>query len=418
MRVPRGVATIRQPFALRNYRLYIVGNIASNIATWLQKVAVGWLTWELTHSAAWLGAMALAEAGPTLVLSLLAGTMVDRVDFFKMLKLAQGLILIYAVATAALTITGLMTVWLLLGLTIMRGAVGAFYRPARMTVVYAIVGREMLPAALAFNSMIFNGSRFVGPALGGAIIVAADAGWAFAAAAGLYFVYSIVLRSIDLDCAPVKQLQRGVIEETAEGLRYILSHRGIRLQLALLLGTAFLARPLTDLLPGFAGEVFDRGAHGLALLLSAHGLGAMAGAVLLAGRSEGINGMTSISFGSILLIGLSLLLFIATPVFWTACVLVAVVGFGFIIQNVTNQILVQTAVEQSVRGRVVSVYGMIQQGMPALGALLMGIWAEQSGMRVPVAAGALLCLLLWLWAWPQRGATASSLEAEPAAKTL
>ncbi|NIN34188.1 MAG: hypothetical protein GTO60_03425 [Gammaproteobacteria bacterium] len=204
-----------------------------------------------------------------------------------------------------------------------------------------------------------------------------------------------------------------MIHETLEGLRYILSHNGIRFQLSLLFGTALLARPLTDLLPAFAGDVFDSGADGLAFLLSAHGLGALVGTIYLAGRSRGINGMTAISFGCILLMAVSLLLFVTTSVFVLACILMAVVGFAFIVQNVTNQTLIQSAVEPAVRGRVLSLYGMIQKGTPALGALFMGIWAEHAGLRVPVAAGALGCLLLWFYAWPQRSTLAIVLEAKP-----
>jgi predicted MFS family arabinose efflux permease len=203
-----------------------------------------------------------------------------------------------------------------------------------------------------------------------------------------------------------------MVVEIADGLRYILTHYGIRLQLVLLVGTALLARPLTELMPGFAGEVFDRGANGLALLLSTHGLGAMVGAFMLAGRAQGLKGMTAITIGSISLIGVSLLLFVATPVFWIACLLAGVVGFGFIVQNVTNQTLIQSATDPAFRGRVLSIYGMFVQGVPSLGALFIGVLAERLGLRVPTAGGALLCLLLWLWAWQQREPLAASMEAE------
>jgi MFS family permease len=414
MKIPGGLSAIRLTFAVRDFRLYVLGNVASNVAVWLQKVAVGWLAWELTHSAGWLGVLALAEAAPALALSLLAGAVVDRVNYFKLLRITQALRVLYAAMLAVLTLSGLMSIWLLLTLTIMVGTVDAFYRPARMTVVYNIVGRELLASALSINSIIFNLSRFIGPALGGAIIVAGSVGWAFAVAAALYFVYTVVLVFIVVDAAPVDRVRQRMAVEIVEGLRYIVTHYGIRLQLLLLVGTAFLTKPLTDLMPGFAGEVFDEGANGLALLLSSHGLGAMVGALMLAGRAQGLEGMTAITIGSILLIGMSLLLFAATQVFWIGCLLAAMIGFGFIIQNVTNQTLIQSATDPAFRGRVLSIYGMFNQGVPALGALLIGFLAETMGLRIPIAGAALLCLLLWVWAWPQRRLLASCMETKPA----
>jgi MFS family permease len=412
-----GLDAIRLTFANRDYRLFVIGNVASNLAVWVQKVAIGWLTWELTHSAAWLGVIAVAGSAPALLLSLIAGAVIDRVDYFKILRITQSFRMLYAAGMAALVLSGLMNIWLLLALSVMLGASDAFYRPARMTVVYHLIGRDLLASALAVNSLIFNLSRFIGPALGGAIIVVAGVGWALVAVAALYLVYSVVLRFIVIDSAPLKRVRQPMLWEIRDGLRYILTHYGIRLQLVLLVGTGLVAKPLTDLMPGFAGEVFDRGANGLALLLSAHGIGAMAGALLLVGRAQNLRGTTSITIGSILLIAISLLLFVATPVFWIACVMAGIVGFGFVIQNVTNQTLIQSATDPIFRGRVLSIYGMFADGVPSLGALLIGILAGHTGLRVPIAGGALLCLLLWLWAWKQRKPLAASMEAESAGET-
>jgi MFS family permease len=412
--IPGGLKAIRLTFAIRDYRLYVTGNVASNIAVWLQKVAIGWLAWELTHSTAWLGIIALAESAPTLLLSMVAGAVIDRMDYIRILRITQSFRMFHAAAMAALALSGLMNIWFLLVLSILIGSSDAFYRTARMTVVYHLIGRDLLPSAVALNAIIFNLSRFVGPALGGAIIVAAGVGWGFAAAAVLFLVYSVVLRCMSLDYKPVKRMREPMLAEIKDGLRYIWSHVGIRLYLVLLVGTGLLAKPLTDLMPGFAGQVFERGAHGLALLLSCHGIGATIGAMMLAGRAKSLDGMSAITIGSILLIAISLLLFVATPVFWIACVLSAVAGFGFIVQNVTTQTMMQAATDPAFRGRVLSIYGMFAQGVPSLGALLIGYLAEYLGLRIPVAGGALLCALLWWWAWRKRKELAATMEAKPA----
>jgi predicted MFS family arabinose efflux permease len=348
---------------------------------------------------------------------MIAGAVIDRVNYFKLLKFTQLFRVAHAVVMAVLALSGYMNIWFLLALSIMIGSSDAFYRTARLTVVYHLIGRDLLASAVAVNAIIFNLSRFIGPALGGALIVAGGAGWAFVVAAVLFLVYSVVLRLMSFDCPPVKRMREPMLAEIRHGLRYIYGHFGIRLQLALLVATGLAAKPLTDLMPGFSGEVFNEGAHGLAILLSVHGIGATGGALMLAGRSKSIKGMTSISIGSILLFAVALLLFAATPLFWIACVMSGVAGFGFIVQNITNQTLIQSATDPAFRGRVLSIYGMFAQGVPSVGALLMGFLAEHMGLRIPVAGGAALCVLFWLWAWRKRKVLAASLEANPQAKT-
>jgi predicted MFS family arabinose efflux permease len=417
MKIPGGLSALQRTFVLPNYRLYVIGNLSSNLGLWVQRVAIGWLTWELTNSTAWLGGIAIAESAPTIAFGLIAGTVVDRVDYFKMMRITQACSLLYAVAMAAFTFAGWMNIWLLLTLTIARGSIIAFHRPSRMTVVYSLVGRDLLPSALAMNSMIFNTARFVGPAIGGAIIVAGGAAWTFAVGAVLFFVFTLSLRAMDVPAVPPVAPERrevSMLSDTVEGLRYILSHPGIRTQLSLLVVTSIFAKPVTDLLPGFAAQVFERGPVGLAFLLSFHGIGAMAGGLWLASRGKGLSGMTAMSIRNILLISIGLLLFSATDVFWIACPLIAWIGYTFIVQGVSNQTLIQSAVDPALRGRVISIYGLVAQGVPAIGSLIMGGVAEHVGLRPPIAVGALICLALWVWAWRERKPLAAILEADPA----
>jgi predicted MFS family arabinose efflux permease len=263
------------------------------------------------------------------------------------------------------------------------------------------------------NSMIFNTSRFIGPAIGGAIIVAGGAAWTFAMGAALFFVFTLSLRAMDVTPVKPERRQSSMVSDSLEGVRYILSHVGIRTQLSLLVVTSIFAKPVTDLLPGFAAQVFQRGPEGLALLLSFHGLGAMAGGLWLASRGKGLSGMTAMSIRNILLISIGLLLFSSTDVFWIACPLLAWIGYTFIVQGVSNQTLIQSAVDPALRGRVISIYGLVAQGVPAIGSLLMGGAAEHFGLRPPIAVGAMICLALWAWAWKERKPLAAILEADP-----
>ncbi len=423
MKIPGGFGAIRDTFQNKNYRLYVLGNLSATTGMWTQRVAIGWLTWDLTHSAAWLGGIAIAESIPTLLLGLFAGALVDRMDYLKMLRISQALSVSYSVMLAIATFSGHMHIGLLLGLTIFRGSVLAFSRPSRMTLVYALVGRDRLASALAVNSMIFNMSRFIGPAIGGGIIALGGARYgtalAFTVSATLLFAMTICLSIMHFPPLPAREsgARRSMLGETLDGVRYIVAQPTIRVQLFLLVGTSLFAKPVIDLFPGFAAEVFDSGAHGLGMLLSFHGLGAMAGGMWLASRSSGMKGLTNVTIVNILFMALALFLFVISDMFWLGCVMAALTGAAFIIMSVGNQTLIQAAVEPDLRGRVISVYGMVAQDVPAVGAMMMGGFAEHFGLQLPVAIGAGVCLFLWAWAQRQRNWLVAAVEAEtPAVK--
>jgi predicted MFS family arabinose efflux permease len=268
---------------------------------------------------------------------------------------------------------------------------------------------------LALNSTIFNTSRFIGPAIGGLILVAGGPKWTFVVGALMFFVFTLCLRAMNMpEVKPIPRERRpSVLIETIEGLRYTISHTGIRKQLTLLIGTSLFAKPVTDLMPGFAAQVFNMGPHGLAILLSAHGIGATTAGIWLAGRDKGVKGMTAVTIRNVLLMSIGLLIFTATDTFWIAVPVVCWIGFTFITQGVTNQTLIQSAVAPAFRGRVVSTYGLINQGVPSIGSFTMGILAEHFGLRIPVAAGAVVCVLLWATAFRQRKSMAAELEVDP-----
>lgn len=402
---------LRRLLKIRDFRFYLVGNLNSNLATWIQKIAVGWLAWELTGSTTWLGLIALAEAIPTLMLSLLAGTIIDRVDYFRLLKLAQLTIVSYAAIMVITTAADIMTIGLLMALSFFRGMAGAFYRPARMTVVYALVGKPLLPQALAVNAIIFNASRFIGPAVGGLIIVSYGVEAALFTVLIMYLIYSVILSIIRVVPEPSARNQSGLLRETVNGLAYIARNTGIRLNLLMLLGLALLARPIIELLPGVADLVYSAGANGLAILLSANGAGALLGAFFMAKRRGSTDGMARMSFNCILLAGISLIAVMVMPRIEAGAIAAAALGFALIVYNVSNQTLIQSAVSPTMRGRVLSVYGLLNQGVPALGALLLGAMAEFWGLQLPIIVGGLLCILAWAITYWHRAYLIDRIEA-------
>ncbi len=400
---------IARAFRNRNYRIWTAGNALSLVGTWIQRVTVGWLAWELTHSGTWLGLIAAAEFLPSIFAGPLGGAVADRLDRLNLTRICQTLLMLQALALGALTLAEMMTPEVLFLLTLFFGVVTAFNQPARLSLVAVLVRRDDISAAVAVNSVLWNGSRFIGPMIAGALIVGVGPGWTFMvkAATVLVFLFSIAL--IRLPPNPPRKAQIGMMREIAEGFRYVFRHRAIGSLLLLLVMGAVFARPFAELLPGFADVVFGRGAEGLALLTSATGLGATIGGVWLGQRGR-LAGQTRITIWSTLVLSIALLLFTATNWFWLGNLAVAIAGFGMVVSGITTQSLLQTATDPAMLARVLSIYGLSFRAGPALGALLMGAASEAIGLRLPVAIGAALCILAWYWAHRHRREIESVLE--------
>jgi predicted MFS family arabinose efflux permease len=410
---PSGFGGIARALRNPNYGLYTAGNAASLIGTWMQRIAVGWLTWQLTGSGAWLGAMAFADLFPTVIIGPVAGAAADRWDRLRVTKISQALAMAQSVVLFLLTISGLITIELLLVLTAALGVIAGFNQPARLALIPSLVRREDLAAAVAINSIIFNSARFIGPAVAGFMIVAGGISAAFAANAVSFVFFLVALSRIHLDSRPASvRAERGsLLGDVAAGIRYAAHHPGIAPLLLLLTVICLCVRPVVELLPGFAAAVFASGADGLAVLTSTIGAGAVLGGLWLARRSSDPAGLTTIALGNTLVLSLALLAFVASDRWWIALPALAVLGACMVISGVGTQTLLQLSVAGSMRGRVLSLYGIIFRGGPAVGALIMGVASEHAGLRLPLAVGALLAVLAWLCTWSARGRITGALEA-------
>jgi predicted MFS family arabinose efflux permease len=405
-----GYRNIVRALGNRNYRVYAIGNFVSLCGTWLQRIAVGWLAWQLTHSGAWLGVVAFADLFPTVVLSPFAGTLADRRDRLALIKTTQCAAMAQATLLAAMTFADLMTIGWLCALALAMGVINAINQPARLALIPSLVERSDLPAAVAINSTIFNAARFLGPALAGAAIAEGSVGLAFALNAASYVAFLAALHRVRLiGREPAPAPQRSFLGDSLETYAYVARHPGIGPMIVLLAATSIGSRAYVELLPGFADAVFGRGAQALAWLTATTGLGAMAGGVLMASRGARA-GLTRLVIANVLLMSLALLGFTATTSFWIALACVFVAGFSLVINGIGGQTLVQIAVDGALRGRVMSFYGMIFRGGPALGALIMGSLSSHFGLRLPVACGALVCAAFWLWAHLRRDRIAAALE--------
>jgi MFS family permease len=409
-----GFDNIARAFAQRNYRIYATGNGISLIGWWLQRVAVGWLTWTLTHSGTWLGLVSLADFLPVLFLSPLAGVLADRRDRISIIRITQLIGCAQATLLAVLVWTDVITVELLFTLVMLLGIASGLAQPARLALIPSLVDRASLASALAINSVLFNLARFIGPAIAGVLIAEIGIGAAFAANAVGYIAFQISL--IRLRGLPVQSVgvRQSAIRASVEAYAFASHHPGIGPMLLLFLATTIGTRGFIDLFPGFADHVFGRGPQGLSMLTSTVGLGAICGATWMAMR-PGLAGLAAIVLGHTLMMSLAILAFTATDRFYLALPCVFVAGAAMTITGTGAQTLIQAAVDARMRGRVMALYGMIFRAGPALGAVLMGWASEHVGLRPALATGALLSCGFWLLTRLRHKEIAAALEDVPAA---
>lgn len=408
-----GFGNISRAFAHRNYRIYTGGNGVSLIGWWLQRVAVGWLAWTLTHSGTWLGLVSLADFLPVLFLSPFAGVLADRRDRVWIIRITQLCGCAQASLLAVLVATDTITIELLFTLVLLLGIASGIAQPARLALIPSLIDRESLASALAINSVIFNLARFIGPAIAGVVIAEIGIATAFAANAVSYLAFQISLARLrGLPPVPVGEPQNA-IRASVEAYAYASRHKGIGPMLLLFAMTAIGTRGFIELFPGFADSVFARGPQGLAMLTSTVGLGAICGGAWMVLRPA-VAGLAAVVLGHTLMMSLAILAFTATDRFYIALPCVFVAGAAMTITGTGAQTLIQAAVDSRMRGRVMALYGMIFRAGPALGAVLIGMASEHLGLRLPLAIGALVSCAFWLLTRLRHKEIAAALEDHPA----
>jgi MFS family permease len=400
-------------FRIRNYRVYTAGNAISLIGSWMQRFSVGWLAWELSHSPTWLGVVAVADLMPTLVLSPLAGVLADRLDRVHLIWLTQILAMAQAAMLALLTYSGAITIESLFLLTLVLGIVNAVNQPARLALIPNLVDRANLPSAVAINALVFNGARFIGPAITGPIVYHGGVALAFALNSLTYLAFIVALTQIKLapDDHPVRARHARFLADTLAGYSYALGHPGIGRIILLFAVNSLALRGFVELFPAFADVIFGTGAIGLSWLVATLGLGAVAGGLWMV-RRPSIQGLTGLIMGHTFVVAVSVLGFTATANYWAALVCVFVCGFSLITTGISAQTLVQSAVDPAMRGRVMGLYGMLFRGGPAFNALILGWASSLFGLRLSVAAGAVICIAYWAWARSRQDEMERALEVE------
>lgn len=378
----------------RNYRLMWIGNWISLIGTWMQSVTQAWLLTKLSDSPLALGFLGAAASAPFLIFVLIGGLASDRFDRRRIIIVTQVLSLFQAATLAVLTLTGIIQPWHLIALAAVLGAINAFDIPARQSFVIELVGADQLPNALALNSTAFNVARVVGPAVGGGLVALTGEGICFLINALSYVAVLAALAMMDTTAITARQrLPQGQRGALLAGARFVARTPELRRTLALVGVISSVAIPYRNFLPDIARNVLHIGATRYGLLMAAAGAGATLGAVTLAGLT-----LTRERYRRILPLGLfgfcvTLAAFSQSTQFPLSLALLIGMGIcGIIYFNAANT-LVQLSVDDMHRGRVMSVYVLMQHGIPAFGSLALGWGAAGYGTPTALLAGAGVCML-------------------------
>ncbi|NBJ13001.1 MFS transporter [Microvirga arsenatis] len=378
---------VRAALREANYRIFTIGNVFSLVGTWVQRVALGWLVWELTDSGAWLGAVAFADLFPMVLVTPWAGAMADRSDRLQVTRISQALLMVHAGLLTILSALGLLTPGLVLVLALVGGIITAFNQPFRMALLPSLVERPNLVSAVAINSVVFNSARFIGPAIAGIVIEKGSLTLAFAINFGTFAIFSWALARIRLVNPEVgHSTSVGLITSVVEGWRYAAGHVGLGAMFLTLTVVSLCIRPILELMPSYAA-LFGSDAGRFAFMTSVTGLGALVGAVWLSRRTDPAS-VATMALSNGLLMGAALFVAAVAPQEWLGVVALFTVGFGMVVSGIASQTVIQLAVPDRLRGRILALHSMIFRGAPALGALVIGALSDVTGLRGPLAAGA------------------------------
>lgn len=358
----------------------------------MQTTAQSWLIYELTLSPLTLGVLSFASQLPTLIFSLFAGVLADRVNKRSALILTQSLAMIQAFVLAALVLSGRIQAWQVIALALVLGIINAFDNPIRQSFIPELVPRTDMMNAIALGASAFNGARIVGPALGGAIVAAIGAGGAFFLNALSFLAVLIGLLMMRVTPRPPRAQRDSMWTSLREGVGYIRDDRNVLTLLLMAMMVGIFGMPYATLMPVMAADVLGLGAGGYGLLLSATGVGALAGALMLASLGDFQHKGWLVTVGD-WAFPLTLLLFSVSRSLWVSVVVLAGLGLFLIIRNATTNTLLQTAVPDHLRGRVISVYMLMFIGMTPLGALLTGWLAQRFSAPTALQVGALALFL-------------------------
>lgn len=380
-------------FRNRDYALYFGGQLVSQVGTWMQQIAVSWLTYKLTSSAFLLAIVAVSATLPSLLLMPFAGVISDRFNRHKIVVATQIVAMIQATVLAYLTLTHQIVVWELIALGLLMGVVNGFDMPVRSAFVIDMVkSKDDLPATIAMNSSLMNVSRLFGPAVAGFVVASLGEGMCFAINAASYVAVIVALMFIKGSFGPKNTEHRPVLQEFLEGLKYAMGTTPIRAPILLLAIFGVGGFAYMTLLPVYVKQI-GGDANTLGYLSSASAFGSIIGTAVLATRKK-VPGLGKwiifASFGY----AVALICFGFAKTLWVALPVLVLLGAMMMLQMGCCNTILQSVVDNDKRGRVMSLFTLAFMGTMPIGSLIAG-WLEQYiGFNNVVLTCGVYCLMV------------------------
>ena len=381
--------------SVRNYRLYWAGMFISLIGTWIQIVALSWLVFELTKSAFLLGVVGFLSSIPVFLLSLFGGVAADRMNKRNILIFTQTAFMFLAFSLGALTQLKIITPAQIMWIALLDGIVMAFDAPSRQAVVVELVGKNHLMNAIALNSVAFNSSRIIGPALAGILVASVGMSGCFYINGISFLAVLIALFSIKIRDEAVKDSRFGLVKDLTEGLRLIKNNRVMLILITMVGVTSFFGISYVILMPIFANDILKVGVRGLAMLMSASGVGALSAALILA-RLGNFQYKGKVLVFSSFVFSLALILFSLSKTYLFSLFALALVGWSSVTAMAITNTLLQTMVSDEFRGRVMSVFMLTFAGTMPFGNLIAGSLAHAWGVSLTVLTGGIFCAVFFI----------------------
>ena len=384
---------ILRAFHHRNYRLFFCGQALSLVGTWTQRVAVGWLVYRLTESAFLLGLVGFVGDLPIFLAAPFAGVLADRWNRHRSLVVMQTLGMAQASILAVLVLTGNVEVWHIIWLSIFLGCVNAFDVPTRQSFLLELIEkREDLGNAIALNSSMVHAARLVGPSLAGIFIAAMGEGICFLLNAISFVPVIAALLAMKIQPKEKAAGNARVLQSFKDGFTYVSHSAPIRSILLLLGLISLVGMPYQVLMPVFAKDILLAGPRAFGFLVGCSGLGALAGAVYLASRKS-VLGLERLIAMAASLFGIGLIAFSFSRMLWLSLFLMLFTGFGMMVQMASSNTVLQTIVDDEMRGRLMGFYTMAYRGMVPVGSLLAGGLAAPIGAPGTLFVSGVCCIL-------------------------
>lgn len=395
-------------FENKNYKIYFAGQVLSLIGTWLQIVAEGWLVFELTRSAFWVGFVAALTTLPTLLFSLFGGVIVDRFSKKKIIFFSQIGLMFIALTWGFLTVFDLITLWQICVFAFLLGTINAVDMPARHAFVYEMVGKKLSGSAVALNSGAFNFARIIGPGIAGFLIAFWGPGITFILNGFSYLAVIFALLFVHVERI-IPKTHPHPIKALKEGLVYSFSHESIRLLLFFTAVVSIFGWSYGTIMPVIAQDTFHTDATGLGLLYSYVGVGAIFATIVVSAFSNKKHSLLFILGGNTLF-AVSMFLFTYTNNLLTAFPFLFLGGLGILTQFAVMNTAIQNLTEDRFRGRVMSIYLLMFVGLFPVGNFQVGFLSEHFGTDFALRLGALVTLAFGAFIFLIRKRLAKSLN--------